>query len=214
MLNKEEAMKKRVSLNMLKKEAAMKKRLSLNIFAVLMTTLLAFSGSASVTPPPVQAFFGDGHEEITHAIAAGDGRFLAIRRDGTPWAWERNDHRQIGDGITTPRQTPAQVTASAGTLSLSTTRVRPGENISVTFSGFATTDTGWIGFYKEGADDRAFISWRYLRDLTDQTFTVQAPKELGSYNFRIFRDAGYTRLGTSFASLHKRRSLQMGQVFV
>jgi hypothetical protein len=88
-------------------------------------------------------------------------------------------------------------TVLASSLSLSTTRVRPGENISVTFSGFATTDSGWIGFYREGADDRAFLSWRWLRDLTNQTFTVQAPKELGAYNFRIFRDIGFTRLGLS-----------------
>jgi hypothetical protein len=113
---------------MLKKETAMKKRVSLNVFAILMTALLLFSGSAWAVPAPVTASIGDiaagftvsapvpvtDVTAVTHAIAGGDGHSLAIRRDGTLWAWGFNRHGQLGDGTTTDRLTPVQVLTDVG----------------------------------------------------------------------------------------------------
>ena len=47
-------------------------------------------------------------------IAAGGGDFvdahsLALKSDGTVWAWGSNNQGQLGDGTTTPRITPGQV---------------------------------------------------------------------------------------------------------
>ncbi len=42
-------------------------------------------------------------------IAAGDQHSLAIRSDGTVWAWGRNNYGRLGDGTTTHRLTPVQV---------------------------------------------------------------------------------------------------------
>jgi alpha-tubulin suppressor-like RCC1 family protein len=42
----------------------------------------------------------------TGAIAAGAGHSLAIRPDGTLWAWGANNFGQLGDGTTTPRAVP------------------------------------------------------------------------------------------------------------
>jgi alpha-tubulin suppressor-like RCC1 family protein len=39
---------------------------------------------------------------------------LAVKADGTVWAWGRNDRGQLGDGTTTDRHSPVQVSGLAG----------------------------------------------------------------------------------------------------
>lgn len=48
------------------------------------------------------------------AIAAGSTHSLAIKNDGTVWAWGLNSSGQLGDGTTTNRNVPVQVTALTG----------------------------------------------------------------------------------------------------
>ncbi|MFH1227954.1 MAG: hypothetical protein V1701_08635 [Planctomycetota bacterium] len=43
------------------------------------------------------------------AIAAGLSHTVALKQDGTLWAWGRNDYGQLCDGTTTDRNTPTQV---------------------------------------------------------------------------------------------------------
>ncbi len=43
------------------------------------------------------------------AIAAGDSHSLAVRSDGTVWAWGGNNAGQLGDGTTSNRNAPVQV---------------------------------------------------------------------------------------------------------
>ncbi len=47
-------------------------------------------------------------------IAAGVNHSLALKSDGTVWAWGDNSFGQLGDGTTTQRNTPVQVTGLAG----------------------------------------------------------------------------------------------------
>ena len=48
------------------------------------------------------------------AIAAGDGFSLALKHDGTVWAWGVNWGGQLGDGTTTERDLPVQVSGLTG----------------------------------------------------------------------------------------------------
>jgi alpha-tubulin suppressor-like RCC1 family protein len=48
------------------------------------------------------------------AIAAGDYHNLALRSDGTVWAWGDNHNAQLGDGTTVSRMTPALVRKLTG----------------------------------------------------------------------------------------------------
>ena len=41
-------------------------------------------------------------------IAAGDGHTVAIKSDGTLWAWGLNNYGQLGDGTTTDSNIPEQ----------------------------------------------------------------------------------------------------------
>jgi len=47
------------------------------------------------------------------AISAGGDHNLALRADGTTWAWGRNTEGQLGDGTTIERRSPVQVVAGA-----------------------------------------------------------------------------------------------------
>jgi hypothetical protein len=51
-------------------------------------------------------------------ITAGDSYSLALRGDGTVWAWGRNSYGQLGDGTTIPRSTPVQVSGLTGVTTL------------------------------------------------------------------------------------------------
>ncbi|WP_274653741.1 RCC1-like domain-containing protein [Paenibacillus humicola] len=65
-------------------------------------------GSGTVTAVelnPVQA----AHLDSVVSVAAGDDHSLALRSDGTVWAWGRNNFGQLGDGSTQDSNTPKKV---------------------------------------------------------------------------------------------------------
>jgi len=61
------------------------------------------------TPVQVQGLGGVGFLTDIIAIAGGGYHSLALKRDGTVWAWGCNDYGQLGDNSTTQRNTPVQV---------------------------------------------------------------------------------------------------------
>ena len=46
---------------------------------------------------------------VTPKIAAGDDHTIALRSNGTLWAWGWNGYGQVGDGTTTDRHSPVQI---------------------------------------------------------------------------------------------------------
>ncbi|HEU4594235.1 MAG TPA: S8 family serine peptidase [Pyrinomonadaceae bacterium] len=77
------------------------------------------------------------------AIAAGDTHALAVRSDGTVWAWGSNFEGQLGDGTTNGRATPAQVPGLNGIVA-----VAAGEKHSLALKNDGTV-WAW-GFNSEG----------------------------------------------------------------
>ncbi|HEX2312108.1 MAG TPA: hypothetical protein VHJ17_00105 [Thermomonospora sp.] len=70
------------------------------------TTPVTVSGLTSVVRAP-------------GGVAGGDSHSLAVRSDGTVWAWGDNDHGQLGDGTTVDRSAPVQVAALTGVVAVS-----------------------------------------------------------------------------------------------
>ena len=52
------------------------------------------------------------------AIAGGGDHSLALKSDGTVWAWGWNGYGQLGDGSTTNRLTPVPVSGLTGVVAI------------------------------------------------------------------------------------------------
>ncbi|MGE5548948.1 MAG: OmpL47-type beta-barrel domain-containing protein, partial [Bacteroidota bacterium] len=69
---------------------------------------------SSTTPVQVKGPGGAGY--LTNVVAIGQGAYhsLAVKADGTVWAWGNNQLNQLGDGTATHRYTPVQVKGPGG----------------------------------------------------------------------------------------------------
>jgi alpha-tubulin suppressor-like RCC1 family protein len=70
---------------------------------------LGVGNTSSITPVQVRGQGGTGYLTGVVAIAAGTYHTVALKNDGTVWAWGGNDYGQLGDNTTTPHNTPVQV---------------------------------------------------------------------------------------------------------
>ncbi len=55
-----------------------------------------------------------GSGSVEPMVSAGEFHSLALKEDGTVWAWGRNNHGQLGDGTNENRGIPVQVKGSGG----------------------------------------------------------------------------------------------------
>ncbi len=70
------------------------------------------SPTPSSTPTPTSP------ASTTPKISAGDFHTMALKSDGTVWAWGYNDYGQLGDGTTTYRNAPVQVSSLSGVIAI------------------------------------------------------------------------------------------------
>lgn len=68
--------------------------------------------------------------------------------------------------------------------------VRPSESVTIVVRN-PGGENAWVGLYKVGARDEEPISFAFLRDLKNNVFSVNAPRDPGAYHFRVFKDRGY-----------------------
>jgi alpha-tubulin suppressor-like RCC1 family protein len=90
------------------------------------------SGTGRFLPVPVKDPAGTGLLSSIVALSAGGRHSLAVKSDGTVWAWGRNTVGQLGDGSSTASNLPIQVKDPAGSGTLSgITAVAAGDYHSV-----------------------------------------------------------------------------------
>jgi alpha-tubulin suppressor-like RCC1 family protein len=78
-------------------------------------TVLASCGQLLATAAPSAKLGSHGWA----AVACGSDHTVALRKDGTLWAWGGNDAGQLGLGNTTTRLTPTRVGNATGWASVS-----------------------------------------------------------------------------------------------
>ncbi|MGH7493184.1 MAG: T9SS type A sorting domain-containing protein [bacterium] len=87
------------------------------------------STTQRTSPVQVKGVGGTGNLTNVKAIAGGGLFSLALKADGTVWAWGRNDKGQLGDNSTTDSSTPVQVKGAGGTGNLT--------NVAAIHAGYA-----------------------------------------------------------------------------
>ena len=101
------------------------------------------------------------------AVAAGNDHSLALRNDGTLWAWGANASGQLGTGNTTPSLVPVQVQNLP--LGLSVTAIAAGDGFSVVLLSDGTVRT-W------GRNDQGQLG----NDDTVASYVPETPVGLGN----------------------------------
>ncbi|MDQ8737988.1 fibronectin type III domain-containing protein [Paenibacillus sp. LHD-38] len=85
----------------------MKRRFMLLVYGFLMLTLLVpFQAAAAEAGSAVAT---ENMKSGVTMVAGGGHHTLALKQDGTVWAWGNNVYGQLGDGSTTDGYTPVQV---------------------------------------------------------------------------------------------------------
>jgi hypothetical protein len=95
---------------------------------------------------------------------------------------------------------PAVTVAAAPppALSVSVTSVGPGGTVTATLTNGFGGQSDWIALAVVGSVNTSYVQWTYVgAGVTTRTWTVTMPMAAGNYEFRLFRNAGYTRSATS-----------------
>lgn len=83
-------------------------------------------------------------------------------------------------------------------LKITTPEVKSGGLIVVECTSPAAHDeNAWIGFYRKDADDKTYLIYTFLNNLTGGRYDAEVPDEPGLYNFRVFADESYTPASVS-----------------
>jgi alpha-tubulin suppressor-like RCC1 family protein len=98
---------------------------------------LAAGANATTTAMPVRVKASPGGDALTNVVqvASGMEHTLALKADGTVWAWGQNNLGQLGNGTTTASSYPVQVMLQAGTPLSGITSVSAGGYASYAVSG-------------------------------------------------------------------------------
>jgi uncharacterized delta-60 repeat protein len=101
------------------------------------------------------------------------------------------------DGPAIASDGPA-IVSDGPTLSTLQPKVGPSGTVMVTFSRGPSNPQAWIAVYAAGATDGNYLgSYQYTAGALSGSLTFPTPDTLGTYEFRLFADNGYTRIATS-----------------
>ncbi len=110
---------------------------------------------------------------VTSVIAAGYSHTLALKSDGTLWAWGDNSYGELGDGTTTQRTIPVKIAST-----VSWAAIAAGQYFSV---GLKTDGTLWAwgyNYYGQLGDGTAISRYTPVRIGTDTDWVAVAAGQL------------------------------------
>ncbi|HEV3183662.1 MAG TPA: alkaline phosphatase family protein [Xanthobacteraceae bacterium] len=129
----------------------------------------------------------------TGGIAAGTWSTIA---PGNPGVYEFRYFRDEGYDVRARSVTfTVAAPTDASVLEVNTASTSVASALAAAWTAPSENPTAWIGLFKVGAPDSAYLKWTYTRGLVSGTFTtnISAP---GRYEFRYF-SAKETRTSTS-----------------
>jgi hypothetical protein len=95
-------------------------------------------------------------------------------------------------------------------LTVSTTIAEVGTPVTVTLTNGRGGAVDWLAFAPAGAANTNYLQWVYVGEgVTTRTWTVTMPPTVGTFEFRLFLNNGYTRVATS-PSIATKVTLQNG----
>ena len=134
----------------------------------------------------------------TLTILPGESSYLGTERNGVrtvPYgSWDRSFALDRALGAEPGSAPPARTT-----LTVHATTVEAGDLVTVEFAGGSRDPQAWVGLFRVGTDDREYLDWLYTQGAEADRVALDAPREPGRYEARIFSDDGYERLATSSA---------------
>jgi hypothetical protein len=84
------------------------------------------------------------------------------------------------------------------TLTVDKTSVAAGQTVTVMVSGASGSSQDWLALASVGSADTSYLKWVYLASgQTTFSWTTSMPTAPGAYEFRLYRNNGFTRAATS-----------------
>jgi subtilisin len=84
------------------------------------------------------------------------------------------------------------------TVTVSASTVAPGDQVTVTLTNGLGGTNDWLGLAATSAPDTSYLNWWPIGPgVTTKTWTIAMPTTGGTYEFRVFQNTGFTRVGTS-----------------
>ncbi len=123
--------------------------------------------------------------QFTMPSEAGDYEFRLFQNDGFKMLAKT---ALIKVGAVTPTPTGGY------TLNVDKTTAAPSANVSVIFSTGANAATAkdWVGLYVSGNTNQGgFITWQYTGGKTSGSLIFKMPTQIGTYEFRFFKNDSY-----------------------
>ncbi|MBJ6749058.1 RCC1 domain-containing protein [Geomonas anaerohicana] len=106
------------------------------IYIATITSSGAFGGTVADANVPTPSTRGNESFTTTPKVAAGYYASMALKADGSVWAWGNNNDGQLGDGTTASRTTPIQVHGLGNIVD-----IRTGDNTPIAMKNDGTV---WI----------------------------------------------------------------------
>ncbi len=167
-------------------------------------------GGAQVTMTLTNGHGGAGDLLALTAAGAPDGSYLestlvgagvttrtwTVTMPATPGTFEFRLYVNQARVATSPTITVGPAT-SQPTITVSAVTVTAGTPVTMTLTGGLGGTTDWLAFALVGAANNSYVQFTYVgAGVTTRTWTV-TPASAGTYEFRLFRQATFTRVATS-----------------
>lgn len=140
---------------------------------------------------------------FTYVGTAVTSRTWTVTAPSTPGTYEfrlfpNNTYTRIATSATVTVGAGAPPPTSPAVITVSSTTVAPGANVTATLTNAPGGQFDWLALAPTSASNSTYTTFTYVgAGASTRTWTVKMPMTPGTYEFRLFLNNGYTRAATS-----------------